>query len=447
MTALLQPRWPVASLLLAATLASPGAAQSEAAGGAAAAEDAAKVRPDLLSVARLEAEREQAALLAQVDRLLEELRASADDSLAFVAAKVAELAAIGAPALDKLAAAMNHDDPSPSATNAGINAGRALARIPGSAALAALTRLAQEGGRSGRLNAVRALGLRGDAGARPLLEQILAEGDQAAQEECLVALGRIGGAEAAAVLEGYVAAEHAEIAVAAIRGLSDCGSDAASDKIRLRLLAELGATEPAEPVVQAALHYFARHPDARALAEIARALEAQSATAGRRIEAIAALRALGLAQPATAKEVLELLRGATRLGLRAVVREAALAMLDLGDDSGVGAVTADLDVEIERNPRNYNARYRRAEVFLEFKKWSQAANDLRDGLKIERDPRDPERVHLDLARAYAGMGRYGDAARSLAKLVATELAALPAAYPEFRPMAQDSRYARHFQSE
>ncbi|MFG0317232.1 MAG: hypothetical protein ACF8XB_08170, partial [Planctomycetota bacterium JB042] len=57
-----------------------------------------------------------------------------------------------------------------------------------------------------------------------------------------------------------------------------------------------------------------------------------------------------------------------------------------------------------------------------------------------------ERVYFALARAAAGMGRNGDAAKYLRRLTTRDFSDLPTEYPEFREMAEDSRYASLFES-
>ncbi|MBI4878590.1 MAG: HEAT repeat domain-containing protein [Planctomycetes bacterium] len=413
-------------LLLALLLASGAAAQDAGAGAGGA------------------PSREQAALRARVEVLLRDLQSSSDHSLGFISGKIDELVGIGLPALEFLAAALNHETAAPGAVNAGVNAARALGRIPGQEVTEALVRVAREGGAFGRRNAALALGLRADPALMPVLKELLAAEDKGVVCEALRALGRIGGAEARELLRGFVAAREAAVAAAAIQGLASAAGEECRDDVLARLREDLGSASPAEDLVAAALDYFTAFPAAEAVPELERALQLGNATPRTQSAAIAALRATGLAHSRMRKRVLETLQAATRVGLRATVKAAALAMLDLGDDSGVAAVTADLDFEPNRSPKNYTARYRRADLYLEFRRWREAANDLKEGLKQEKDPREPNEVYFALARAYAGMGQFGPAAKYLSQLPEQDFSSLPARYPEFAEMAADPRYARIF---
>ncbi|MFH0947176.1 MAG: HEAT repeat domain-containing protein [Planctomycetota bacterium] len=399
---------------------------------------------DLLSIARSEAQREEAALASRVDQLLNELKSSSDDTLAFIRKKVEELGAIGPAAIDPLLKAMDHKLTSSADVNAGINASRAIAMIEGQRAAAALTRLAREGGRYGRLNAVRSLGLRGDPTVLPVLRDLLKDEDQALVQASIEAIGTLGGKGADKVLAGFITATESQFVAAAITGLAHCGSSAQAGQVVNRLRAELKLTDASDAVIVACMEFFRSFPSPDAVPDLGQALMAGNASLARRFAAIAALEATGQAAPSARKPVLSTLEAATRGGVRAVIRAAALAMSELGDDSGVSAVTADLDVEISQNAKNYNARYQRAEIYLDFKKWQKAGNDFRDGLRLEKDPRDPDRVYLGMARAYAGLGRFADAAKYVSRLPEARIKTLPDEYVVFREMAEDSRYGRVF---
>jgi len=426
-------------LILLASAAGLAGAQSESTPAAPAAEPR-----DLLSIAKTEADRERAALTSRVSQLLNELRSSSDGSLAFIQKKIEELRAIGAPAIEMLAEAMNHTSDASPEINAGINASRALAGIHGQQAAGALTRLTREGGKFGRLNAVRALGLRGDPTFLPVLEKLLTDEDPELVRLAIEAIGGLGGPGSEALLIRFIDSKEAAYTSTAIAGLAQLAAKAAAPQILARLRKELAAAEPAANVIEAGVSYLKVCPLAEALPELQQALEGSAAPLSRRLAAVEALLATGQSVSGTRKAVLKILRTASLGALRAVTKAAALAMAELGDDSGISAVTADLDREIDQNPRNYNALYKRAELYLEFSKWQRAASDFRDGLRQEKDPRDPDRVYLGLAHAYAGMSRYADAAKYLNRLPEARVKTLPEEYTVFREMADDSRYGRIF---
>lgn len=401
---------------------------------------------DLRSIARREAEREAAALTARVRELLDDLRSSTDLKHVLIRQRIDELSRIGMPALEGLVAAMNHDEGASSAMNAGVNASRALAAIPGVAVSDALTGLTRDGTRFGRRNAARALGLRGDPNALPVLIELLSAEDADVRLEAIHALGQLGHDGARAALVPFVS--HAEEATAAlaIESLGKLQGDASVAVVldRLKAASQPETAATSGTVIEAGLDYFTAHPTIDGL-EIARELLASETAAVRiRQAAIRTLEAIARKNPRTTKPVLQSLSAATKVGLRAIVKSAALAMLALGDDSGVDAVTADYDFDIQKNPKNFNSRYKRADVYLEFRRWKSAYQDIQYGLKVEKEPRDPERIYFALARASAGQRRYGDAAKYLRRLSTQQFSHLPTEYPEFAEMAEDSRYSSLF---
>jgi tetratricopeptide (TPR) repeat protein len=199
--------------------------------------------------------------------------------------------------------------------------------------------------------------------------------------------------------------------------------------------------------VFAAFSYLTRRPYPDALADVHQQVKNRSSTVRVRTQAVETLRAMARADSRRTKDVLPVLNAALAAGPKVVTDAAALAMNELGDDSGIAVVTASLDEEIETNPKNYTALYQRGEVFLRFGIWKQARRDFQDGLKLEKDPREPNRVHLGLARASAGLKQYKDAEKWLRRLIDTDYSALPDMYPEFRDMATDSRYGRLFEKD
>lgn len=433
----LSPRL-LAPLALCAVLAPVRAAQADDA-------VAPPVARDLLSIARREAEREREQLATRVQALLAELRSTSDANLGFVQDKIKEVAAIGPAALPVLMQAMDAEGVAPGAVNVRLNSARAAAAIGGPAALEALLGLAEKGSRTGRLHAAYALGLLRDQAALGAVKSLLAVEDADLQRESLLALGSIGGDEAVAILRSYVPSPQPLLAAAAVKGLADNADVPSAGAVQTRLSLELAATPPAEVLLTAALAFVAAVPTEAALAAAEGQLRSETASPPLREAAVRAVRAIGLAFDSSRKAAVESLEVALGSTARNVVLAAAHALDDLGDDSGIKAVTAELDVELGRNPKNYTARYKRAELLLEFGEWRDAQRDLNEGLKVDRDLRSPDKVHLMMARAYAGMKRPSDAVRFLSKLPKGACVQLPTVYPEFAEMAGDERYAKLFQ--
>lgn len=399
---------------------------------------------DLIAIAKAEAVRERAAIEAKVGEIVGELRKSSDESLAFIQNHIDMLAKLGAPALRATLAVMDHGDADPGSINAGVNAAKAIARsgLPG--LVDELRTLGSTGKRFGRRNAVLALGLCGDASLVPFLTERLADPEVEVVREAVVALGRVGADQAEALLVPFLQSADAGLVAATITALAETGAEHSAADIVARFDKELAAEPKHDGLVRAGVMFLERHPATAGIGPLERVLLGGNTDLGLRSEAVAALMATARKETTTRKEVLRVLRDAIKLLPRGPMRDAAKGMNELGDDSGVKIVTEDLDRQIEKNGSNIAARYKRADLLLDFGKWKEANRDLKEALKVDRDPADPEWLNLSLARSYAGMGRYSDASKHVTKLARTDVTQLPNQYPEFQPMVNDSRYERAF---
>lgn len=409
--------------------------------------DAAPARKahDIISIARREAARENQALMAQVGAILTELESSSDDKLSFIQTRIDSLAALGVAAIPAIAAAMNHDGSAPGRDNVAINSARAIARIGGSEAFTELVRIAREGNDQGRRYAAYALGLRGDSAATPTLRALLKDGNAAVLVETIVALVALSGESVRGDIAPFVESMNDSISAAACEALASIGTPEIDQAIIARLRQELSGDKPSESLLYGALYYLTSRPSAVTVSLASDMLRNGNNSFRVRRQAVAALTAIGNASSGDRKDVVAALKLSLGVGPRAISEAIALAMNTLGDESGLSTVTASLDEEIDSNSKNANARYQRGELFLRFEMWKRARKDFNDGYGIEKkQPVDQERVFIGMARAYAGMGQARDAAKWLQRLAGMDLSHLPTDYPEFREMAQESRYADLF---
>lgn len=399
---------------------------------------------DLLSVANAEAVRERAAVEAKVGELIGDLRKSSDESLGFIQNGIDALAKLGAPALRPLLTVMDHADGDPGSVNAGVNAAKAIARsgVPG--VVDELRKLGTEGKRFGRRNAVLALGLCGDATLVPFLTERLADPEAEVVHEAIVALGRVGSEQAEPLLIPFLQSADTNLVAATITALAETEAKQSSADVVARIQKELGVDPRSDALIRAGVTFLEKRPVAAGIQPLEAVLLAGNTDVGLRTQAVAGLTATARKESSTRKEVLRVLRDSIKLLPRGPMRDAAKGMNELGDDSGVKIVTEDLDRQIDKNSSNISARYKRADLLLEFGKWKEANRDLKEALKVDREPADPEWLNLSLARSYAGMGRYSDATKHVTKLERTDVTQLPNLYPEFQPMLNDSRYEKAF---
>lgn len=399
---------------------------------------------DLVAIAKAEAVRERAAIESKVGEIVVDLRKSSDDTLGFIQTRIDELAKLGAPAVRAMIAVMDHGDADPGSVNAGVNAAKALARsgVPG--LVEQLRTLGANGKRYGRRNAVLALGLCGDASLVPFLTERLADAEGEVVREAVVALGRVGADRAEPLLVPFLQSADASLVAATITALAETDAKSSAADVVARIQKELGATPPNEALVRAGVAFLEKRPSPAGIGPLEQVLLAGNTDVGLRSQAVAGLMATARKDSGSRKDVLRVLRDSIKLLPRGPMREAAKGMNELGDDSGVKIVTEDLDRQIEKSGSNVSARYKRADLLLEFGKWKEANRDLKEALKVDRDPADPEWLNLALARSFAGMGRYSDASKHVAKLERTDVTQLPNLYAEFLPMLNDSRYEKAF---
>lgn len=408
---------------------------------------------DILSIAKAEAERESASLHGRIKTLLGELSLRTDEFDPFVANRVAEIAQIGSLALDELLKVMDPPaaERSNGAMNTALNASRAIAKIPGQAVTAAIVRLAREGGPHGRRSAATAIGLRGDVSLAPVVREICskpAEQEKSVVAEAIRAVGLLGGPEAAPTLESFIDSAEPSHATRAIDGLTWLKEKAVQARVTARFASEYEAAQPSDPVLRACLDFVAVAPNSDMLELAGRAVTDPLRAAETRAAAARALRVIATKVDGTKKKSLNFLDDAVRTSTGILLEQIAYEMRELGDGSGVDAVVEPLDKQVKDDPKNFGLRYQRGDVFLRLKEYAKAKRDYNDGLKLERDPRQPERTYITLARCSAALNEEREAEKHLLKLESIlgdqDFSTLPKLYQEFVAMANDSRFQKLF---
>lgn len=418
---------------------------------------------DVVSVARKEAERESATLNARVKELLRYLMLKTDIADPAIDSRIEELVHIGSVAVPLLLGAMDYPENSPpeSATplrNAGINAARAIARIPGPAVSAAIVKMSREGSVNGKRNAAIALGLRGDSSLFPALSDLvtlssksgLSQAEKDIVAQALIGVGVLGGAEAATLLERFISAGEGDHAAAAISGLSriEKPSDAILNAVVARLNTEIATTPPNEHVLASSFGFFATHPRSEVVDAAAKAISDPLRSAESRVQASHALRSIARKYESSKRKALSAMSESLQTASGAVLEEIALDMRELGDDAGIDAVVDPLSKQIREDPKNFALLYARGEAFFRLREFKLAKRDIVDALKKEKDPRQPERVYITIARCSISVDDAREAARWLKefedKSGDQDFSVLPRLYPEFTSMAKDPQYEKLF---
>jgi tetratricopeptide (TPR) repeat protein len=408
---------------------------------------------DLLSVAKREADRESASLHGRIRTLLAELALRNDPNDPYVSSRVGEIARIGSLALPNLTKAMDPaaEERSTGVQNIALNAARAIAKMPGQAVTSQIVKLAREGGVHGRRNATIAIGLRGDPSLFPVVREICeraAELDKSIVAEAIRSIGLLGGDDAVPILLEFVESTDALLASRAIEGLATLVEKRAAERVLARFEAEYVAPQPSDPLLRACLEFAAAVPTSEALDAAGRALADTLRATETRGAAARAIGAIARKYDGAKRRAIGFLDAAIASSTGLLLEQVAYEMQELGDGSGVAAVVAPLDKQIKDEPKNFALRYQRGDVFLRLKDYVRARKDYLEGLKLERDPRQPDRVYIALARCSAALNEDRQAATYLEKLESLlgdqDFSGLPRQHPEFASMAKDSRFDRLF---
>lgn len=405
---------------------------------------------DLVSIAKAEAAREAASLHGRIKTLLNELSLRTDENDPFVANRIGEISQLGSVALEDLIKAMDppETERANGPMNTALNAARAIAKIPGQAVTAAIVRLAREGGIHGRRSAAIAIGLRSDPSLAPVVIDLCKNPDKLVVAEAIRATASLGGAEATQVLRPFLESAESMHAARAIDGLVVLKDKTVQSAVLGRLTREFEATQPSDSVLRSCFDYLAAIPTADALEPAGRVVTDTLRGSDTRAAAARTLRVVATKFDGAKRKSLGFLNDAIRTSSGLLLEQIAYEMRELGDDSGVEALVAPLDKQVKDDPKNFALRYQRGEIYLRLKEYPKARRDFAEGLKLERDPRQPERVYVALARCSAALGEEREAEKHLQKLESLlgdqDFSTLPRLYPEFASMASDSRFDRLF---
>jgi tetratricopeptide (TPR) repeat protein len=305
-----------------------------------------------------------------------------------------------------------------------------------------LVELARSSSPGTRLLAARALGWSGQTEALATLKSLLADGNTHVVEAAARALGELGRPEAASALEPLLSQEADGVRAAAIEGLVTLDIPGYEEPF-----ASMLERHPQdEAVLVRILKYLSHHGDAECVARIGHIVSDTDRTSQTRLEAARTLRDIALEKGARARlKVLDILGPLIEdARLTSFVEAIAHLLDDLEDDRGVEKVVAPETRILKQNPRHFYSRYARAKKYYRFRRYAEAIADCREGLRWGRKEKGAGELRVLMAACYAGLGNFKTARRVLHEGGLTNLRDLPAAYPEFKAMAQDKRYASLF---
>jgi HEAT repeat protein len=396
--------------------------------------------PSLLDIAEAEARKQHGRINAEIRSTLLQLGIYTDPALDFVQRKMQDIIAFGGHAVPLLVEAMENPSEERTPVNAGRMAAMILARIDDPRTAPELQRMLAGGNERAKINALHALGEFGEPAHLEVIAGLLESENIELKSQALICLGLMKAPGLLELAAPFFEAEETEIKLAAIKAFTHFNDPAAEALI----LPVLERTKQL-PEIQAAVGFLARHGTGAAVPILVTKYEKGNLRKKERWAIIDAVTAIGKrGDPRARDEITAFLKRHLDSPDNRTVKEVAFALNELGDDMGVKVRTRQLDRLISKHS-SAEYYFRRGEIYLEFKKYKQAARDFNEGLRKDRKGgRYGSRVFVSLARCYAAEERFADAERMLRKAELEDTTNLPKDYDEFHMMAGDDRYSRVF---
>ena len=396
--------------------------------------------PNLLTIAEAEAKKQRALIDARIKSTLLQLGIYTDPTLDFVQQKMKEILSYDGYAVRLLVDAMENQSTERTQINAGRMAASILARINDPRVRPEVQRMLSGGNERAKINALHCVGHLGDQTSSAEIVALLESKNIELQSEALICLGlmKYGGTRelVAPILEGKDAGLH----LAAIRALIHLSDPANED-----LVIPIFASSSDLVVIETGVEFCHAFGTRAAVGSLLGLYEKEGLRRKQRWSIIRALTEVGKRAGSSDQEpIIAFLKKNLNSADNRTIKEVALALNELGDDTGVKVCTKQLDRLISRHS-SAEYYFRRGEIFLEFMKYKQAQRDFNEGLRKDRKGgRYGAQVFVSLARCYAAETRFADAERTLRKAEGQDFTRLTIEYSEFRQMADDPRYAKVF---
>jgi len=397
-------------------------------------------KPRLLDIARSEAAKQQLKIQKMIRETLQHLGIYTDPNLEYVQQKISEVAGYGATAVPLLLEAMRNPSKERTPVNAGRMAAVILAKISDDRIDPAIHHMLTEENTRARINALLYLGR---LGTPRNVEQILAlleHENSDLKSQALICLGLMKVPQTLEFSKKYLQSNDTTLHLAAIHALSHFGS-ARGEELILPVFSASGVV----PVVDAGIEFLYWNGTMTAVPALIDKYAGGTLKKKQRWSIIKALASIGEREGTDAsKPIIEFLKGQLDSPDIRTIKKLALALNALGDDTGLKVRTRQLDRLISKHS-SADYYFRRGEIYMEFKKYKQAARDFNEGLRKDRKGgRYGAQVFVSLARCYAAEERFADAERTLRKAELEDTTRLPIDYEEFTAMAEDTRYAKVF---
>lgn len=400
-------------------------------------------KPNLIDIARVEAEKHHTKLCASIRKTIRQLGIYTDPDLTIVEQKIDRILECGPLAIPLLIEAMENRSQERTLVNSGRMAAFILARVQDPRIEQEIYRLLTTSNTRGKINALHALTRLGKSLYMEEVEALVDSEELELKAGALICLGHMQSPRTKEIAGAFITIGERRLKLAAVAALGNLDEAAEGEGLVLSVL----TIETDQQIIDACIDFARRFGGAASVEVVINKYEKASLKKRQKWAVIDALAEIGirLAAGEETKPIFTFLKKTLQSPDNRTMRKAAYALNKLGDDSGVKVITQQLDRLITKHS-SAEYYFRRGEIYLNFGKYKQAIRDFNEGLRKDRKASryGATNVHLALARCYAAEGRFGDAERSLRKTDLTDTSRLPLEYDEFEKMAGDEKYSKVF---
>jgi tetratricopeptide (TPR) repeat protein len=259
----------------------------------------------------------------------------------------------------------------------------------------------------------------------------------------LVALASLGGSETTALFESALSDEDPDIVALALRSLGRSGNASAAPQVLGVLRGPLAAQH-----IDGLLAYYEAVPQAMtetvSLAFVS-LLGGQKLKTSSRVRILDALREMTVdASNSFKKELVALTLSGSRQ-----VSDAALTLLAaIGDKNARRTLLKPYNDQVDKNKTWQDAFLQRGDVLYKIRDYRDAIEDYKDAIRIGSRNAGAPAPYIGIARCYARLGRFKDAAKYLDDAAVSFVTLRELAdHPDFREMRAHKKWVKSFHLE
>lgn len=398
-------------------------------------------RPSIEELIRLTkewAEKDRSLVEGRVKEILTSFDLPYEKNSPAIQEKIEELAKLGPRALPWLLPLLDPAGNDDREIQRGRNSARVVGRIGSREILPAILKIANSGTAFGKENAAYVLGaMRAVEGERTLCGFLNAQTPAETRRLAIWALGQIKNENSVEALVGYLKEADQETARAILGALENIRSPKAVAPV-----AGLLAEPYFRPMLPRLLFFFQNLGGQEALPQL---LKAIGQPEWNNLQVAQILQTIGKLGAPSYPPALPTLKPLLSHAEKDIRDEAAFALNELGDESGVKALLAPYDDYLKDFPRDPQGFASRGKIYLRLRKYREGLKDFKDAVRVARKEVPLADFYVLQARCYGGLGQIKEAHSALktSNLEAEQLARYKD-LPEFKALREHEKYGQIF---